>query len=391
MLAAQILSILSSAIAGIAIPWLLLDAHISPDKMSWVFAVQACAAVLAAVLGTPFLDRLNRRSAYIGCDLLLALGSLALVALYLSGAMSTYAIAAILACTAIIGELSGAAGSAMVPTLLANDKVSNQRINGLLGTFHNFGDLVGPAIGGLVIAGLGSVAALSIDGASFLISALLVYTFLPRTSAAPPVEAENSASGRSGYLVGVRAIARSPVLRMVTLVSAVINMVITPLLVLLLPVMVKGNNGTALGVGTLISCFGVGTFMASVLYTARNARIPPLPSLLGSVVLVLLCFLLLPFAQSWASYLLLFLVGTGIGYLGPLEQTLLQNSAPSAQIGRVMLAYSAFRTVLVPVGFFVVGQALAHFGTAQAFIALAVGLAMTVLCLVYSLLVEARS
>lgn len=391
MLAAQILSILGSAIAAIAIPWLLLETDAGPEKISLVFAAQSCAAIFAAVLATPFLDRMEKKKVYIACDVFLALGSFALISLYSMRLLNVATVIAILASTAIIKELSGAAGSAMIPELLANDKINNQRINGLIGTFHNFGDLAGPAIGGLVIAGIGTILALALDGISFLMSALILLLFIPKFNGGTDQQCSSETATGNDYWTGVKEIARSPVLRMVTLISAIINMVITPLLVLLLPVMVKENGGTALGVGTMMSCFGIGTFLASVLYTVQNGNMPPLPSLLGSVLLALMSCILIPMTQGSTIYVFLFLIGISVGYLGPLEQTLMQNNAPPSQIGRIMLAYSAFRTLLVPIGFFITGQTLTLFSVSATFMALAALLAIAVVSLIYSLIAETPS
>lgn len=390
MLLAQLLSILGSAIGAIAIPWLLLEGDVSAQRISLVFIAQSGAAVFAAILGTSFLDRLEKRNVYIACDAFLATASFGLIALYLLDMLNPIAIAAILASSAIISAFSDAAGSSMIPSLLTGGKVDNQRVNGLIGTFHNFGDLAGPVIGGLVVAAVGSAGALAIDGVSFLLSAALLAFFVPKLRGATPPQATPEDTG-AAYLAGVREIARSPVLRTVTLTSAIINMVITPLLALLLPVMVKESGGSALGVGTMISCFGAGTFLASMLFTAGRFNPSPLPSLFGSVLLALVCFALIPLIPGYAVYVALLVIGVSVGYLGPLEQTLMQNSSPAPKIGRIMLAYSALRTLLVPVGFLIVGQTLEHASVSTAFFSLGGVLTLAMACLMHSLASNRRA
>lgn len=388
LLWAQALSILGSAISAIAIPWLLLESHIDPTKMSLVFVAQSCASLLAALLGTPFLDRIEKKSTYILCDILLACCCFALIVLYITKALNPLLIAAILACSAVVSAFASAAGSAMIPELLKESDVNNQRVNGLIGTFHNFGDLAGPMIGGLLIASLGAATAIALDGASFLLSALLLALFVPKFKT-PPAQIHEAVPGRQAYFAGVKEIAHTPVLRNVTLISAIINMVTTPLLVMLLPFLVKSSGGSALNAGVLISCFGVGAFLASLLFSIKNASLNPMLSLLASVTLAFLCFLLLPLANNILSYGLLFLIGFSVGYLGPLEQTLMQNSAQETQIGRVMLAYSAFRTLFVPLGYLLTGYCLSNFGLAVGFYSLALLLAIGLVCLLYSLVKNA--
>lgn len=384
MLLAQLLAIMGSAIGTIAIPWLLLEGDVSAQRISLVYVAQSGAAVFAALLGTSFLDRLEKKSIYVACDVFLATAVFGLIALYLLDMLNPIAIAAILASSAIVGALSDAAGLAMIPSLLVGSKVDNKLVNGLIGSFHNFGDLVGPVIGGLLIATIGSVGGLSVQGVAFLLSATLIMFFVPKLKPVAkrlvdPVESKSVA-----YLAGVREIARSPVLRLVTLTSAIINMVITPLLVLLLPVMVKESGGSALGVGALISCFGAGAVFSSALFATGRFNPSPLPSLLGSVMLALISFALIPLVPYYAVYVALLLIGVSVGHLGPLEKTLVQNSSPTLQIGRIILAYSAFRTLLVPVGFLIVGQTLEHASLSTTFFSLAAALGLAVICLIYS-------
>ena len=390
LLAAQALSILGSAISAIAIPWLLLDAHVDPSQMALVFMAQSGAALLAAVLGTPFLDRIEKKVAYIGCDILLALSCFALIVLYSTKSLNPGLIAVILASTAVISAFASAVGSAMIPELLKGDEVENQRVNGLIGTFHNFGDLAGPVLGGLLIASVGAAASITIDGLSFLLSALLLALFIPKMKI--QATQHEPVAGRNEYLAGVKEIASTPVLFNVTVISAIINMVITPLLVMLLPFMVKHSGGGALNVGILISCFGVGAFLASMLYTFKNTKpISPFHGLAASLFVALSCFVLIPLAPTMLTYPLLLLIGASVGYLGPLEQTLMQTRAQASQLGRVMLAYSAFRTMFVPFGYLLTGQVLAKMDVAAAFFALALLLLIALLSLVYSRLRDARS
>ncbi|WP_338846199.1 MFS transporter [Massilia sp. W12] len=393
MLAAQFFSILGSAIGALAIPWLLFEAHLSPERIALLFAVQSGAALLAALLGTPLVDRIDKRKAYIVCDLLLALASFSLVGLYLAHALHPLIIALILAIAAVLSAFASAAGSAMIPGLLQQQACdhpdTHQRVNGWIGVFHNFGDLAGPIIGGLCIAALGSAGALALDGATFLLSALLLFVFLPRmsASAAHPASTHSEAGqahGRNDYLAGVREIMRSPVLRMVSLISAVINLSLTPLLALLLPVLVKQAGGSALGAGVLISCFGGGALLASLLISLRPLPWPAVYSLCGSPGLMLLCFVLLPFSSGLSSCFLLFLLGLAVGYLGPLEQTLMQSHAPQQHVGRVMLAYSALRTVPVPLGYFICSLGLAQANLAASLHSLAALLALALAALLYS-------
>lgn len=385
LLTAQALSILGSAIAAIAIPWLLLEGQVSPLQMSWIFMAQSGAALLAASLGTSLMNTFDKRDLYIGCDVLLAAASVCLITMIAADWLNPVVIAIVLASVAVISAFSEAAGLAIVPALLPSSNVSPHRVNGMIGSFHNFGDLAGPAIGGWVVALLGCAGALALDAASFVLSAVLFMQFVPRLGQPNACQAQRAPNSWTDQWSGVRAIAASRLLRSVTIVSAVVNMVATPLLVLLLPVIVKGEGGSAQGLGSLLSCFGAGTLLSSVLFSALRVAPRPWLGLMGSLLLAASALLALPWLTGLGMYASMLALGLAIGYLGPLEQTLMQVHADPQNIGSILLAYSALRTLLVPIGFFATGLAVAHASDVAACGMLGASLLLTLVFLALSL------
>ncbi|TDM05415.1 MAG: hypothetical protein C4K60_11555 [Ideonella sp. MAG2] len=384
LLAAQALSILGSAIAAVAIPWLLLEGQVSPLQMSWIFMAQSGAALLAALMGTALMSRFETRDLYMGCDLLLATASVCLITMLAAGWLNPLVIALVLAGAAVISAFSEAAGLAIVPALLPGSGVSPHRVNGMIGSFHNVGDLAGPALGGWVVAVLGATGALALDAASFVLSAMLFWLFVPRSGNPSANHRKETGNSQTDQWAGVRAIAASRLLRGVTLTSAVVNMVVTPLLVLLLPVMVKGSGGTAWGLGSLLSCFGAATLVSSVIFSALPSTPRPWLGLMGSLLLAAIALLALPGLPGYGMYASVLLLGLAIGYLGPLEQTLMQVHADPPNIGGILLAYSALRTLLVPIGFLAAGLAVTYAGPGAACWMLGCTLLVTLGCLLLS-------
>lgn len=186
------------------------------------------------------------------------------------------------------------------------------------------------------------------------------------------------------------AIARDPLLRCVTLVSAMINISVTSLLVYLLPVTIKESAGTALNVGVVMSFFGTGALAASVTYTWKGGRVSPLFSTLGSMLVVTCTIAAMAVTSIQQLWILFFIVGACVGYLGPLELTLVQEASPRANVSRIVLAYSTARTLLVPVGFIVVSSALEAGGVPLGFLAVAAPLVLPCMLLIYHALTQTR-
>ncbi len=370
-LAAQFFSILGSAVSSIALPWLLISLAIEPQRMAGILGIHATATVFAVIVGSPFLDRLNKRRFCIWADLLLATGLCALIHLYLSGSLHWIQIAIYLASSAFVATLAGAAGSSMIPALAKVTGKSNAQMNGAIGSFHNFGDLLGPVASGLLIASVGIGWALTINASTFLISSLFLLLLVPAIVGVPDQNVPRL-NDKNAFIGGILAIASNPTLRWVTLVSAVVNMCVTPLLSLLLPLITKQSGDDALSYGTMISCFGCGAFVASLAYTWRGSRAHPLRSMFISLLIAAAAFISIPMLGRTELLLALFVIGASVGYLGPLEQTLVQDHARPEVLGSVLLAYTASRTALVPVGFALAGGALAREGIAMSFLILAI-------------------
>ncbi len=367
-LTSQSLSILGSALSGIAIPWLLLEQDPSATTASMVLSFQALAAVVTMLLGSLLIDKYDKRSFCMVSDLTLCIALAAIIALYWMKLLTPVAIVLFVVLHAVMRSLSHAAETALIPSIATTSKFSNHRLNGLIGVFHNTGDLLGPAIGGFIITSIGLAGALMLDRAWFLISFLLFLFFIPANkSSTTPSDAQASAPAngkqiREELFGGMREVLFDPLLRCLSFASAVINMVLTPLLSVVILVLVKNRSGSALDAGLLLSGFGVGGFIASALFAWAGARLSALPAMAASLFLMLLAFCALPIVPEYAVLPCLFVIGLCVGYLGPLEHTMVQNHTQEHLLGRVLLAYSAGRTLFVPIGFFMSAALLPRYG-----------------------------
>jgi MFS family permease len=166
--------------------------------------------------------------------------------------------------------------------------------NAVLNVAFTVGAAVGPAIAGLVVAGLGAQAALLLDAASFLLIALVVLTAgrLPAAEAAPGRLFEQVGAGlsyiRENTLLFRVVMAESAVLVFFTLV--------TPIEV----VYMKESLGAgAVGYGLFLAFWGAGMVLGSGAFAIlRSASLPLL--LFVSTLAIGLSYLGIAAAQSLA-------------------------------------------------------------------------------------------
>ncbi|MFI6736573.1 MFS transporter [Nonomuraea sp. NPDC050451] len=142
----------------------------SPGWTALLFAINSLPGVLLFPLIGPLTDRFDRRRLRIACDL----GSVVPVGGLLI-AFHTGSVAVALGCLAVLSVFAAVAGpipEAALPNLVTGRDLSLAQT--VLGSLYSAGLLVGAGLGGVVTAAWGTSATLLVDGASFIVSALLV-------------------------------------------------------------------------------------------------------------------------------------------------------------------------------------------------------------------------
>ncbi len=191
----QVISLVGSGLTwfGISI-WVFLESGSVTQLAIILLASQLPRIVLSPIAGT-FVDRWDRRWAMILSDAGAGLGTLAMVALYVTGNLTIPALAA-------IGAISGAFQAFQFPayqaaTTLLVPKERYSRASGMVQMAEAIGNLVAPALGGIMVAvgGLGLLIAIDVTTFVFAVGTLLMVRF-PR----PPVsEAGAESKGTVWY------------------------------------------------------------------------------------------------------------------------------------------------------------------------------------------------
>jgi predicted MFS family arabinose efflux permease len=219
-------------------------------------------------------------------------------------------------------------------------------------SIFNGARLVGPAVAGLLIAGVGEAAAFALNGLSFVavLAALALMRFpeaAPRPAPRhPAVELREALS----YLRGNR-----PVLGLVVM-AAVPCLFGMPFTTLVPAVAAERLGLGASGFGLLISALGVGALVAALSLAALGAV--PRKGMLLVVARSVFAASLAGFALSRSvplSALFMALAGWGMITHLAVTNTLIQLQTPDALRGRVMGAYMLAVAGTAPLGGFLLG------------------------------------
>jgi DHA3 family tetracycline resistance protein-like MFS transporter len=154
----------------VALAWQVYEISNVPTALSVVSIAWTLPLVAMLLLGGVFTDRYDRRRLMIAADLVRAVAIGLIGLLSVAGVLELWHVVVLIAFVGLGDAFFNPASTAIVPDLLP--EASLPQANALQGLIRPLMiRLLGPAIGGFVIAVLGPGTAFLVDGATFLLSA----------------------------------------------------------------------------------------------------------------------------------------------------------------------------------------------------------------------------
>ena len=270
------------------------------------------------------------------------------------------------------------ASGAAIPNLVEREE-DIAWANSLLGLGRNAGIMIGPMIGGVLIAVFGPSQVgwvFAINGVTFVVSILL--TFSVRGSYGRERSAEDDEE-HQGLGAGMRFLWAEPVMRRMTVAWLVFLLGAGMGMVADAPLAESFGAGST-GFGLLIACWGGGSVLGSLLGRKLTARSEPMWLVLGAAGIALghLGVGLAPlFALVLASGLLM---GTSDGLTIVAETGMMQRRTPDAVRSRTMAAFEAVLSLGLAIAYVFAGPVLKAVGPQRVY--LLGGIAATVATLV---------
>jgi DHA3 family tetracycline resistance protein-like MFS transporter len=366
--AGSLVSLLGDGFFSVALAWQVYQISNVPTALSIVGLAWTLPLIIFILLGGVLTDRYDRRWLMIGADLVRAAAIGVLGALSVAGALELWHVVALIAFVGAGDAFFNPASTAIVPDLLPEDRLP--QANALQGLIRPLMiRLVGPALGGFVVAGVGPGAAFLVDAGSFLASAAAVLAIRPRPMRATVAHGigQTIAEMREGF----RFVWANPWC-WATLVSAMFSLLVFvgPVQVLL-PYLVK--NRLELGpeaLGTVFAVSGVGSVLAAI--TMGQVGLPRLRVTVMYAAWTLGVALLAGYGLMGALWQGM-LVGFASAALFQVGQiiwtTMLQQLVPRELLGRVSSLDWLVSTGLVPVSFALTGPVAGWLGPGPTMVA----------------------
>jgi MFS family permease len=381
LLAAQAISFAGNALAGLALPWFVLQTTGSAARVGLVAFCALLPQVLAATFGGAFVDRLGHRRASVAADLASGIAVALVPLLYALGWLNFGLLLVLVFGGALLDAPGATARAALFPELIMLARLRPERANTAHEIVESGAGLAGPLLAGVLIAALGPTLVLWGNAASFLLSAALVLGCVPRLRGA--AFAADNARYRETLVRGFRFVLRDPVIRGIFVIGAPLNLMIAPLFAVILPFYIQTSGDNALNLGATIGAFGGGAVLGALAYGAVGHRWPRRITFLIGVFAIGSSFAVVAALPSVPIMIAsLFLSGLISGPNGPLINTILQECMPPELRGSVFGATTAIGYASGPLGVLLAGVLLQAIGTRPTLLGatalfLAVALALT--------------
>ena len=356
----QLISLLGSWMQTTALQWLAYRLTGSVLSLGTITFASFLPVLLLSLFMGVVVDRYPRRRLLLLTQTSFMVLAAILAALTHSGAVTYDLLLLLSLLLGVANALDMPARQAFFSDLVEREDLLNAiAVNS---SVFNGTRILGPALGGFVVATWGEATAFGLNAASFL--AVLLALLAMRL---PPLPARQAAAGGIGELrEGLHHLRRDrPVLGLVVMIAA-FSLVGFPAAVLL-PAFADEVLGLGVeGYGALMAAMGIGALVAGIRLAIRGKSPPSPRQLLLQRLLFAASVILLAVAPT-LPIVVLALVAMGYALIAQLTvtNTLVQLLAPDALRGRLVSAYTWALGGFWPLGALLLGAVGQQIGVAQ--------------------------
>lgn len=261
-----VVSLIGDGLYLVAVAWQVYDLSNTPSALALVGLAWSVGLALFLLSGGVVSDRFDRRRVMIAADLVRAAALAAIGVLAVTDALEIWHLVTLVLFYAAGEAFFGPALGAIIPDLVAREHLVEA--NGLSESLRQICRLfIGPAIGGLLVAGAGTATAFLIDAGSFVFSAAMIA--LIRTPSRGHGTAESSPF--DDLRAGIAYVRSQQWIWVTLIVAALFTLFYWGPVQVLLPYIVRNDLGGSAGTfGLVLAADGVGSVLAAILVSQRG-------------------------------------------------------------------------------------------------------------------------
>ena len=361
--AGQVVSVSGTWMQNIAAAWLVLALTGSPVAVGILALCQFLPFTVFSLLAGVIVDRFDARRLVVATQAAAMALAVALAAVTFTGVVEAWHVFVLAALRGVTLVLDTPARQALTFEMVGPDELPNAVA--LNSSLFNAARVVGPALGGFIIATAGVAICFAVNAVSFLavLAGLLAMDARELRPVARPEEPPRLLAGTREALAYVAATPVAAVVLATVLVVSVFSFNFN----VLLPVLAKETLGGDPQVfGFISACFGGGALVGA-LTSATIGRTSRKVFLVGTGGFGLAQLLLAPQASVLAAAALLFVAGLCFTLWTSNANATLQLAAPDHLRGRVLGLYFLVFNGTMPAGGLLAGWLAERDGTLLAF------------------------
>ncbi|MDT5221304.1 MAG: hypothetical protein QOF15_3409 [Mycobacterium sp.] len=371
-------------ISIVAFPWLVLQRQGSAGQASIVAGATTLPLLFSTLLAGTAVDYFGRRRVSMIADALsgAAVAAVPVVAwAYGTGAVNVAVLASLGACAAAFDPAGITARQSMLPEAAARAGWSLDRVNSIYEAILNLAFMVGPGIGGLMIATVGGITTMWITAGAFALS-ILAIAVLRLEGVGKPLHATRPEGLRSGISEGLRFVWNLRVLRTLALIDLVVTALYLPMESVLFPKYFSDRHQPG-ALGTVLMALSLGGLIGALGYVGLAKRVQRRTIMLAAVLTLGVAAAIIALLPPLPVILVLCaLIGVVYGPIQPIYNYVMQTRAPQHLRGRVTGVMTSLAYGAGPLGLLLAGPLTDAAGLHVAFFALALPILVTgVLCI----------
>ena len=295
------------------------------------------AGLLVGLVAGAWVDRLRRRPVLVWTDL----GRAALLATiplaWLAGALSFGQLLVIALAAAALSTFNYAADRAYLPTVVPRQQLIGA--NSAITATSSISEFTGFGLSGFLVQVLGGALAVALDAATFVVSAVLVWSIrVPE----PPPDRNARTNIRAEIAEGLQLVRHQPLLRAIALASMATSALWGIFGATWVLFALDDLDLDAAAVGVIAAIGGIGSFLGAIVAARYTARIGVGRLMVGSLLAGAIGNLLIPLAPAGAPLLAFGFLATqqlvgdaGMTAFDISEVSVRQTVTDDRQLGRV--------------------------------------------------------
>jgi H+ antiporter protein len=372
LLFAALMAGAGNGISLVAFPWLVLQRNGSAVEASVVAMAGTLPLLVATLIAGAAVDYIGRRRVSMISDVLSALSVAAVPVLALTFGVDVVNVA-VLAALAALGAFFDPAGmtarETMLPEAATRAGWTLDHANSVYEAVFNLSYIVGPGIGGVLIATLGGINTMWVTASAFGFSIVAV-AVLRLEGAGKPDRSALPERVWAGVVEGLRFVWNNKVLRTLAFIDLAATGLYMPMESVLFPKYFTDRNEPAqlgwvlmaLSIGGLIGALGYAVLSK---YMSRRAVMLTAVLTLGVAMTVIAFLPPLPLILALSA-----VVGLVYGPIAPIYNYVMQTRAPQHLRGRVVGVMGSLAYAAGPLGLIVAGPLADSAGLHATFLAL---------------------